>query len=61
MTLKMSHEDVKIAAINGGTMLLSFTNIEAALKIILLLGSIVYTFYKIYELHESRKSKKDGQ
>ena len=53
----MSHEDVKIAAINGSTMLLSFTNIEAALKIILLLGSIVYTFYKIYELHESRKAK----
>lgn len=58
MTLKMSHEDVRIAAINGGTMLLSFTNIEATLKIVLLLGSIVYTFYKIYEIHETRKAKK---
>ncbi len=58
MTLKMSHEDVRIAAINGGTMLLSFTNIEATLKIVLLLGSIVYTFYKIYEIHENRKAKK---
>lgn len=56
----MSHEDIKITAINGGTMLLSFTNIEATLKIVLLLGSIVYTFYKIYELHESRKSKRNG-
>ena len=58
MTLKMSHEDVRIAAINGGTMLLSFTTIEATLKIVLLLGSIVYTFYKIYEIHENRKAKK---
>lgn len=58
MTLKMSQEDVRIATINGGTMLLSFTNIEATLKIVLLLGSIVYTFYKIYEIHENRKAKK---
>ena len=58
MTLKMSQENVRIAAINGGTMLLSFTNIEAALKIVLLLGSIIYTFYKIYEIHENRKAKK---
>jgi len=54
----MSHEDVKLAAINGGTMLLSFTNIEQTLKIVLLVASIVYTAYKIYELHESRKVKK---
>ena len=56
----MSTEDVKITAINGGTMLVSFTNIEAMLKIILLVGSIVYTFYKIYELHQSRKARKNG-
>ena len=61
MTLKMSHEDVKIAAINGGSMLLSFTNIEATLKIVLLVFSIVYTAYKIYEIHENRKSKRNGQ
>ena len=54
----MSHEDVKLAAINGGTMLLSFTNIEQTLKIVLLVASIIYTVYKIYELHESRKVKK---
>lgn len=54
----MSHEDVKLAAINGGTMLLSFTNIEQTLKIVLLVASIIYTVYKIYELHESRKAKK---
>lgn len=54
----MSQEDVKLAAINGGTMLLSFTNIEQTLKIVLLVASIIYTVYKIYELHESRNTKK---
>ena len=54
----MSAEDVKITAINGGTMLLSFTNIEAMLKIILLIGSIVYTFYKIYETYQTSKAGK---
>ena len=54
----MSQEDIKLAAINGGTMLLSFTNIEQTLKIVLLVASIVYTLYKIYELHERRKAKK---
>jgi len=56
----MSNDDLRITAINGGTMLVSFTNVEAMLKIVLLVGSIVYTFYKIYELHQSRKARKDG-
>ncbi len=56
----MNHEDLKIAAINGGTMLISFTNVEAILKIVLLVGSIIYTFYKIYELHQGRKTRKNG-
>jgi hypothetical protein len=56
----MSNDDLRITAINGGTMLVSFTNVEAMLKIVLLVGSIVYTFYKIYELHQSRKARKNG-
>jgi hypothetical protein len=56
----MNNDDLRITAINGGTMLISFTNVEAMLKIVLLVGSIVYTFYKIYELHQSRKSRKNG-
>lgn len=56
----MNHEDMKLAVVNGGSMLLSFSNIEAALKIILLLVSIVYTAYKIYEIHENRK-KQQGE
>jgi len=57
----MNHEDVKLAAINGGTMLLSFSNIEQTLKIILLLFSIFYTGYKIYEIYDNRKAKRGGQ
>jgi len=53
----MSHEDVKLAVLNGGTMALSFANIEATLKIVLLIVSIAYTCYKIYELYEARKNK----
>jgi len=60
MTIEMSNDDLRITAINGGTMLVSFTNVEAMLKIVLLVGSIIYTFYKIYELHQGRKSRKDG-
>jgi hypothetical protein len=56
----MSNDDLRITAINGGTMLVSFTNVEAMLKIVLLVGSIVYTFYKIYELHQNRKAGKNG-
>jgi len=56
----MNNDDLRITAINGGTMLVSFTNVEAMLKIVLLLGSIVYTFYKIYELHQGRKARKNG-
>ena len=53
----MNNEDIKLAAVNGGTMMLSFSNIENTLKIILLVASIIYTVYKIYELHERRQKK----
>ncbi len=52
----MNHEDVKLAVVNGGSMALSFSNIESTLKIILLVASIVYTVYKIYDVHENRKN-----
>ncbi len=60
MAIKMSNDDLRITAINIGTMILSFSNIESMLKIVLLVGSIVYTFYKIYELHQGRKARKNG-
>lgn len=53
----MTQEDLKITAINSSAMLLSFANIEHALKIVLLLASIVYTIYKIYVAYENRKAK----
>jgi len=60
MTIKMNNDDLRITVINGGTMLVSFTNVEAMLKIVLLVVSIVYTFYKIHELHQARKARKNG-
>ena len=57
----MNHEDVKLAVVNGGSMALSFSNLESTLKILLLAVSIVYTTYKIYELHEGRKNGKNKE
>ena len=39
----MSTEDIKIYALNSVAVLVSFSELEAILKIILLIGSIVYT------------------
>lgn len=50
----MSPEDLKIAMINSATFVLSFSNIESILKIVLLLASIVYTVYKIIELKKEK-------
>jgi len=43
-------ETYKIALINISVFLISFSNIEHILKIILLLVSIVYTSFKIIEI-----------
>lgn len=56
----MTQEDLKITAINSSAMLLSFANIEHALKIVLLLASIVYTIYKIYVAYDNRKAKRSN-
>jgi hypothetical protein len=42
-------ESVKLYAINSLTLVMTFTNIENTLKIMLLLMSIVYTAVKIYQ------------
>jgi hypothetical protein len=49
-------ESAKLYLLNSLTMVITFTNIENTLKIMLLLLSIVYTGVKIYE---SLKPKKD--
>ena len=51
----MSFDDIRLYALNASAMAVSFTNVERALKILLLCVSIVYTILKIIEM----KSKKD--
>jgi len=51
----MSFEDLKIYGINSSVFAISFTQIEMALKIILLIATIIYTVQKI---HKNSKDKK---
>ena len=50
----MQFEDIKLYGINSSVFAISFTEIEMALKIILLIATIIYTVQKIY-----KNSKKD--
>jgi len=52
-------QDIKILALNAATFLLSFSNIETVLKIMLLLISIGYTATKWYELYRNKKKSED--
>ena len=54
----MSINDLRLYALNSITMAISFSNVEATLKILLLCVSIVYTIMKTIELI---KNKKDGE
>ena len=51
----MKTEDVKLAVINGGSMALSFSDVEAVLKIVLLVASIIYTVFKIVEIKRNQR------
>ena len=51
----MSLEDIRLYALNTSAMVVSFTNVERTLKILLLCVSIIYTVLKIIEM----KGKKD--
>ena len=51
----MKTEDVKLAIVNGGSMAVSFSDVEAILKIVLLVASIVYTVFKIVELKKNQR------
>ena len=50
-------ETLKIYTMNTGAMAISFTQIEMALKLILLLLTIGYTARKWYELHKNNNNK----
>lgn len=54
----MSHNDLKLYIFNAISMLLSFSNIESFLKIILLIASIFYTILKTIE---TLKKKNNGE
>ncbi len=54
----MQINDLKLYALNSLTMAISFTNIEATLKILLLCVSIVYTIMKTIELIKKKYDDK---
>lgn len=56
----MSHNDLKLYFFNSISMLLSFSNIESALKIILLVASIFYTLLKTIETIRKKNDDKTG-
>jgi hypothetical protein len=51
----MTNNDLKIYALNSIAMAVSFSNLEAILKILLLCVSIVYTIMKTIELIKGKK------
>jgi hypothetical protein len=51
----MNIEDLKLTFLNTGAFLISFSNIEDVLKILLLTVSIVYTTLKIIEMRKAKK------
>ena len=54
----MTINDLKLYGLNSLTLAISFSNVEAMLKIILLLASIVYTILKTIELIKNKKNGK---
>lgn len=50
--MKMDATDIKVLLMNASTMAISFANIEAALKITLLVASIGYTAQRWYLMNK---------
>lgn len=50
-------DSFKIYALNTGTFVISLTNLENTLKVILLIISIAYTCLKTLELIKSKKNE----
>jgi hypothetical protein len=50
----MTEDDLKIGILNMTSLMLSFTTIEAALRVFLLGVSIAYTGFKLYKLIKER-------
>jgi hypothetical protein len=54
----MGQTDLKLLLINSTTFLVSFSELENILKIILLLASIGYTAQRWYYMHKEKSNKK---
>lgn len=52
---KMTISDFKIYLLNSIALVISFSEIEEILKIILLIASIVYTAQRIYANYQEKK------
>ena len=52
--------DFKLTIINFLVIAFAFTNTEIILKLIALIFTIIYTGYKIIELHYKLKDRKNG-
>jgi len=53
--MKLLMEDLKIYMINAVSLLVSFSNVEMGLKIVLLIASIGYTISKWIEIYKRRQ------
>ena len=52
----MSITDVKVYGFNALSLMITFTDVEDAVKMILMLASIGYTLHKWYLMHQGAKS-----
>jgi hypothetical protein len=57
----MTINDLKIYTLNGFAMIISFSNVEAILKIVLLCVSIAYTILKMMELIKNKKNSRNNR
>jgi len=57
----MSINDLRLYSLNTLTMAISFSNVEATLKILLLCVSIVYTIMKTIELIKNKNNGKNNK
>jgi two-component SAPR family response regulator len=57
----MNMSDIKLYAINGISLAMSFAHIDTVLKIILLSASIGYTLQRWYLLEKERRENNNGK
>jgi len=53
--------DIRLYVLNGFSLVVSFTQVEMALKIILLLVSIIYTLAKIKEIKDNKNKNENNK